>query len=207
MDAKRMVQTQIRIRGISDPAVLRAMENVPRHRFIPPTCQYDAYGDHPLPIGHGQTISQPYIVALMTELLHLGPADRALEIGSGCGYQTAVLAEIAGEVFSVEIIPELAATAAQRLQELGYGNVHVRQGDGYEGWPEHAPYAGIIVTAAAPEVPASLVEQLADGGRLVIPVGTRLGGQDLLLLEKHGEQVSRRNYGGVLFVPLVRGKR
>ena len=207
MDAKRMVRTQIRIRGISDPAVLRAMENVPRHRFVPPQHQSSAYGDHPLPIGYGQTISQPYIVALMTELLNLGSADRALEIGTGCGYQTAVLAEIAEEVYSVEIVPELEAAAAQRLQELGYENVHVRQGDGYEGWAEHAPYAGIIVTAAAPEVPTPLVEQLADGGRLVIPVGTRLGGQDLLLLEKHRERVQRTSYGGVLFVPLVRGKR
>jgi protein-L-isoaspartate(D-aspartate) O-methyltransferase len=182
------------------------MEGVPRHLFVPPRHQFDAYGDHPLPIGYGQTISQPYIVALMTELLHLDPADRALEIGTGCGYQTAVLAEIAAEVYSVEIVPELAAAAVQRLQELGYTNVHVRQGDGYEGWAEHAPYAGIIVTAAAPEVPPPLVEQLADGGRLVIPVGTRLGGQDLLLLEKQGERVQRTNYGGVLFVPLVRGR-
>ena len=200
-----MVETQIRARGIADAAVLRALERVPRHRFVPGEYQDDAYGDHPLPIGYGQTISQPYIVALMTQLLCLGSADRVLEIGTGCGYQTAVLAEIAGAVYSVEIVPELAAPAAARLQELGYTHVHTRQGDGYEGWPGHAPYEGIIVTAAAPEVPPPLLAQLADGGRLVIPVGTRLGGQDLLLLEKHGERVRRTNYGSVLFVPLVRG--
>jgi protein-L-isoaspartate(D-aspartate) O-methyltransferase len=202
-----MVETQIRARGIANPAVLRALERVPRHRFVPPEYQGDAYADHPLPIGHGQTISQPYIVALMTQLLYLGPADRVLEIGTGCGYQTAVLAEIAQEVYSLELVPELATAAEARLQDMGYANVHVRQGDGYEGWPEHAPYAGIIVTAAAPEVPSPLIEQLADGGRMVIPVGSRLGGQDLLLLEKRGERIDRTNYGGVLFVPLVRGKK
>jgi len=201
-----MVETQIRARGIADPAVLRALERVPRHRFVPPEYQPDAYGDHPLPIGHGQTISQPYIVALMTELLGVGPADRVLEIGTGCGYQTAVLAEIAAEVYSVEIIPQLAAAAEQRLHELGYRNVHLRRGDGHEGWPEHAPYGGIIVTAAAAEVPPPLLEQLAEGGRLAIPVGTRLGGQDLVVLEKKGARVVRTNYGGVLFVPLVRGQ-
>jgi protein-L-isoaspartate(D-aspartate) O-methyltransferase len=202
-----MVETQIRARGIANPAVLRALERVPRHRFVPSEYQGDAYADHPLPIGHGQTISQPYIVALMTQLLYLGPADRVLEIGTGCGYQTAVLAEIAQEVYSLELVPELATAAEARLQDMGYANVHVRQGDGYEGWPEHAPYAGIIVTAAAPEVPSPLIEQLADGGRMVIPVGSRLGGQDLLLLEKRGERIDRTNYGGVLFVPLVRGKK
>ncbi len=203
MDAQRMVETQIRLRGIGDPAVLRAMATVPRHRFVPAEHRAAAYGDHPLPIGHGQTISQPYIVALMTQMLRLCPGDRVLEIGTGCGYQTAVLAEIVEEVYSVEIIPELAAEAARRLAELGYGRVHLRQGDGHEGWPEHAPYQGIIVTAAAPEVPPALVEQLADGGRLVIPVGVYLGGQDLWLIEKHGAQLQRTNYGGVLFVPLV----
>jgi len=199
-----MVETQIRARGVSDPAVLRAMERVPRHRFVPPEHRQDAYGDHPLPIGFGQTISQPYIVALMTQLLALGPDKRALEIGTGCGYQTAVLAEIAKEVYSVEIVPELAAQAEQRLRELGYTSVHLRQGDGYEGWVEHAPYDGIIVTAAAPDVPRPLTAQLADGGRLVIPVGVYPIGQDLWLLERHGERLLRTSYGGVLFVPLVR---
>jgi len=199
-----MVEAQIRARGVNDPAVLRAMESVPRHSFVPPDYRRDAYGDHPLPIGYGQTISQPYIVALMTQMLHLSPGDRVLEIGTGCGYQSAVLAEIVGEVYSVEIISELATETERRLQELGYKNVHMRVGDGYEGWPEHGPYDGIIVTAAAPEVPPPLLGQLADGGRMVIPVGTHLGGQDLWLLEKHGERVQRTNYGGVLFVPLVR---
>lgn len=202
-----MVETQIRPRGIVDPAVLRAMVKVPRHLFVPPEHRSAAYGDHPLPIGYGQTISQPYIVALMTQMLQLRPGDRVLEIGTGCGYQTAVLAEIVAEVYSIEIIPELAAEAARRLAELGYGRVHLRQGDGYEGWPEHAPYQGIIVTAAAPEVPPALVEQLSDGGRLVIPVGVYLGGQDLWLIEKRGPQLQRFNYGGVLFVPLVRRPR
>ncbi len=202
-----MVETQIRSRGVSDPAVLRAMERVPRHAFVPPELVHQAYADYPLPIGWGQTISQPYIVALMTEMLHVGPQSRVLEVGTGCGYQAAVLAEIVAQVYSLEIIAELAAEAAQRLVELGYTNVQVRQGDGYDGWPEHAPYDGIIVTAAAPEVPPALVEQLADGGRLTIPVGAQLGTQDLWLLEKHGERVHRTNYGGVLFVPLVRQRQ
>ncbi len=201
-----MVDTQIRPRRITDPAVLRAMETVPRHRFVPPEYCHQAYGDYPLPIGYGQTISQPYIVALMTQMLQLGPQDRALEIGTGCGYQAAVLAEIVAEVYTVEIVPELSEQARLRLEELGYGNVHTRAGDGYHGWLEHAPYQGIIVTAAAPEVPPPLIEQLADGGRLVIPVGSYLGAQDLWLLQKEGEKVQRTNYGGVLFVPLTRQK-
>ena len=202
-----MVETQIRPRGIRDPAVLGAMERVPRHHFVPPEYYGQAYGDHPLPIGYGQTISQPYIVALMTELLHVAPESLVLEIGTGCGYQAAVLAEIVREVYSVEIVPELAEQTARRLGDLGYTNIHVRHADGYEGWPEHAPYDGVIVTAAASEVPPPLIEQLADGGRMVIPVGAYLGGQDLWLLEKHGHEVQRRNYGGVLFVPLTRRRR
>jgi protein-L-isoaspartate(D-aspartate) O-methyltransferase len=202
-----MVETQIRLRGVADAAVLQAMERVPRHRFVSSEYEYQAYDDHPLPIGYGQTISQPYIVALMTEMLRLGPGDRVLEIGTGCGYQTAVLAEIVGEVYTVEVIPELAEEASRRLYQLGYERVHVRRGDGYEGWPEHAPYNGIIVTAAAPEIPSPLLEQLADLGRLVIPVGGRFEGQDLWLLEKRGARIERRNYGGVLFVPLVKGRK
>ncbi len=207
VDAKRMVETQIRPRGITDPAVLRAMERVPRHRFVPPEFVHQAYADYPLPIGHGQTISQPYIVALMTQLLRLRPEDRVLEVGTGSGYQAAILAEIVHEVYTVEIIPALAEEAARRLQDLGYTNVYVRQGDGYEGWSEHAPYNAIIVTAAAVEVPPPLVEQLADGGRLVIPIGAQGFSQDLWLLEKEGEIIHRTNYGGVLFVPLVRKRR
>jgi len=207
VEAKHMVETQIARRGISHPAVLRAMERVPRHRFVPPEYRSQAYADYPLPIGYGQTISQPYIVALMTELLDPEPTDRVLEIGTGCGYQAAVLAEIVREVYTIEIIPELAEQAARRLAELGYRNVFTRQGDGYDGWPEHAPYDGIIVTAAAPEVPPPLIEQLAEGGRLVVPLGSALGYQDLWLLEKRGGKVFRTNYGGVLFVPLTRARR
>lgn len=201
-----MVEIQIRPRGITDPAVLRAMETVPRHRFVPPEYRYQAYADHPLPIGHNQTISQPYIVALMTQLLRVGSGDRVLEIGTGCGYQAAVLAEIVGEVYTVEVVPELAEEASRRLEEMSYHNVQVRSADGYNGWPEHAPYDGIIVTAAASEVPPPLVEQLAEGGRLVIPVGVPRGFQNLWLLVKEGERVRRADYGGVLFVPLTRRK-
>ncbi len=203
-EARRMVEAQIRFRGIRDPAVLQAMERIPRHRFVPPEYRYQAYGDHPLPIGYGQTISQPYIVALMTELLRPRPEHRVLEVGTGCGYQAAVLAEIVAQVYTVEIIPELAQEARERLAAMGYTNIHIRHGDGYNGWPESAPYDGIVVTAAAPEVPPPLIEQLADGGRLVIPVGERFGFQDLWLLQKEGQRVRRTNYGGVLFVPLVR---
>jgi len=201
-----MVETQIAPRGIADPAVLRAMERVPRHRFVPVEYHYQAYADHPLPIGYGQTISQPYIVALMTQLLRLSPEDRVLEVGTGCGYQAAVLAEIVAEVYTVEIVPQLAEEAGRRLAELGYSNVHAREGDGYEGWPEHAPYDGIIVTAAALETPPPLIEQMADGGRLIIPVGASFGYQELWLLEKEGEKVRRTSYGGVLFVPLTRAR-
>lgn len=199
-----MVDRQIRARGVRDPAVLRAMEQVPRHEFVPFQYREQAYADHPLPIGYDQTISQPYIVSLMTELLQPGPEDRVLEVGTGCGYQTAILAEIVQEVYSVEIVPELAELAARRLAELGYHKAHVRCGDGYHGWPEHAPYVGIMVTAAAPEVPPPLVEQLAEGGRMVIPVGKRLGFQELWLLTKIESRIQRKNYGGVLFVPLTR---
>lgn len=199
-----MVETQIRSRGVTDPAVLRAMETVPRHRFVPPEYWHQAYADHPLPIGHGQTISQPYIVALMTQLLRLSPTDRVLEVGTGCGYQSSILAEIVQEVHTVEIIAELAEQARDRLEELGYANVHVHEGDGYEGWPENAPYDGVIVTAAAPEIPPPIVEQMAEGGRLVIPVGTRMGFQELLLLEKERGKLRRTHCGGVLFVPLTR---
>lgn len=206
MEAKRMVEMQIARRGISHPGVLRAMERVPRHRFVPPEYRSQAYADYPLPIGYGQTISQPYIVALMTQLLDPKPTDRVLEIGTGCGYQAAVLAEIVREVYTVEIIPELAEQATRRLAELGYTNVFTRQGDGYYGWPEHAPYDGIIVTAAAPEVPPPLIEQLAEGGRMVLPLGSSPGYQDLWLLEKRGGKIYRTNYGGVLFVPLTRAR-
>ena len=166
-----MVNRQIAARGISDPRVLEAMRAVPRHRFVPGDLQHEAYADTPLPIGLNQTISQPYIVAYMTEALDLPAEASVLEIGTGSGYQAAVLAEVAERVYSIEIVPELAARSAQILSELGYDNVQLRQGDGYRGWPEAAPFDGIIVTAAPDHVPPALVEQLAVGARLVIPVG------------------------------------
>jgi len=194
----RMVRLQIERRGVRDPLVLAAMRAVPRHEFVPPEEWDQAYGDHALPLSHGQTVSQPYIVARMTEMLGLRGGERVLEIGTGSGYQTAVLAEIAGEVYSVEVRPELADRARARLGGRG---VHVRCGDGRAGWPEHAPYDAILVTAAPASIPPALVEQLAEGGRLVIPVG--VGDQELVLIEKRDGRVVRRRGEGVRFVPLV----
>jgi protein-L-isoaspartate(D-aspartate) O-methyltransferase len=170
---ERMVAEQIAARGVADARVLAAMRKVPRHEFVPADVRARAYDDSPLAIGHDQTISQPYIVALMTELAALGPGARVLEIGTGSGYQAAVLAEVAGAVYTIEILAPLARRAEATLSRLGYGRVHVRQGDGYRGWPEAAPFDAIVVTAAAPKVPPALLEQLADGGRLVMPVGDR----------------------------------
>lgn len=205
---EQMVRFQIEARGVTDPRTLQAMRAVPRHRFVPPDLVSRAYEDHPLPIGYGQTISQPYIVALMTEALRVEPGDKVLEIGTGSGYQAAVLAEIGCEVYTVEIIPQLAEQAARRLQELGYDRVHVRQGDGYFGWPEHAPYDAIIVTAAPDHLPQPLVQQLAPGGRLVIPIGPQGSYQTLWLFEKGADgQLQATNLGPVLFVPLVRGEQ
>jgi len=198
-----MVERQIRRRGVTDRDVLDAMERIPRHEFVPPQHRSQAYEDHPLPIGHGQTISQPYIVALMTQLLALEPGYRVLEIGTGSGYQAAILSEIVGEVYTVEIIGALAAEASERLARLGYGNVHVRCADGYFGWEEHAPYDAIIVTAAADEVPPPLLEQLKDGGKLVVPVGPPGGYQTLWEITKAGSEIRKRDVTGVLFVPLT----
>ncbi|MBC7257801.1 MAG: protein-L-isoaspartate(D-aspartate) O-methyltransferase [Chloroflexi bacterium] len=200
-----MTKRKLVLREVSDPRVLAAMEAVPRHRFVPAQYAEDAYDDHPLPIGYGQTISQPYIVALMTQLLELKGHEKVLEIGAGSGYQAAILSLLAREVFTVERIPQLAEKARERLSELGYRNVHIRIGDGYEGWPEHAPYDAIIVTCAAEEVPPPLIEQLADGGRLVIPVGESGWSQRLMLLRKRGAELEQREIAGVVFVPLVRG--
>lgn len=199
-----MVEEQIVARGVKDPEVLAAMATVPRHEFVPPGEADQAYADHPLPIGFGQTISQPYIVALMTELLDVQPGDRVLEIGTGSGYQAAVLAEITDRVYTVEIIPELATAAAERLERLGYGAIAVRSGDGYFGWPENAPFDEIIVTAAPDHVPPPLLRQLAEGGRLVIPVGPPGGYQTLWRITKRDGEVVSENITGVLFVPLVR---
>ena len=183
---------------------MAAMRKVPRHRFVSPGDERYAYADRPLPIGHGQTISQPFIVALMTDLMDLKPSDRVLEIGTGCGYQAAVLSELAREVFTIEIVEPLGREAAQRLQALGYRNVVAKIGDGYQGWAEHAPFDAIMVTAAAHDVPAPLTEQLKPGGRLVIPVGTPWGGQTLLLIVKGQDgKLTRREVLAVRFVPLI----
>ncbi|HOC19417.1 MAG TPA: protein-L-isoaspartate(D-aspartate) O-methyltransferase [Vicinamibacterales bacterium] len=202
---ERMVSRQLEGRDITDRKVLEAMRAVPRHLFVPPDLRDRAYDDTPLPIGHGQTISQPYIVALMTQLVRPGPADRALEIGTGSGYQAAILARLVQEVYSIEIVEPLAREAEERLRELGFGNVTVRAGDGYRGWPERAPFDIVMVTAAPDHLPPALLEQLGPGGRLVIPIGPRGGGQVLRLFEKDREgRVASRDVAPVLFVPLVR---
>ena len=199
-----MVRAQIQARGIHDPRVLDAMRDVKRHLFVPSESTEDAYEDFPLPIGEGQTISQPYIVALMTELLETKPTDHVLEVGTGSGYQAAVLSRLVADVYSIEIVKSLSDVAAKRLDLLGYDNVHLRVGDGYNGWAEHAPFDAIIVTAAPPEVPQKLIEQLADGGRMVVPVGTNY--QELLLIEKEDGETSKRVITTVRFVPMVKGK-
>ncbi len=198
---ERMVREDIAARGIADLRVLESMMRVPRHLFVPVRLRDVAYIDSPLPIGENQTISQPYIVALMTESLGLGDSARVLEIGTGSGYQAAVLAGIADSVYSIEIIPALAESAAALLDSLGYGNVAVRSGDGYFGWPEKAPFDGIIVTAAAPGLPPLLAEQLAEGGRLVIPVGDRR--QDLQTYEKTSSGLKLLSSLPVRFVPMT----
>ena len=198
-----MVERQIAERGVRDPAVLAAMRAVPRHVFVPPSLEQQAYADGPLPIGHGQTISQPYIVASMTEELRVGADSRVLEVGTGSGYQTAVLAEICREVYTIEIVPELHRHAREVLERLGYSNIHFKLGDGSLGWPEHAPYDGIIVTAAARDIPAALVEQLAEGGRLVIPLqGPGFQGQSLYVVTREQDRVKKHYLYDVRFVPL-----
>jgi protein-L-isoaspartate(D-aspartate) O-methyltransferase len=198
-----MVETQMRLRDITDPQVLAVMEKVPRDRFVQPDDLDQAYADIPLPIGYGQTISQPYMVALMTQLLAIKPGDKILEIGTGSGYQAAVLAELTDQVYTVEIIPALAQSAATRLQELGYTKVHTKNADGYYGWEEFAPFDAIIVTAAADHIPQPLLKQLKDGGRLVVPVGPPGTIQVLWFVEKHGDQVQSRQVLDVQFVPLT----
>jgi protein-L-isoaspartate(D-aspartate) O-methyltransferase len=201
---ERMVEVDIRRRGIADGDVLEAMRKVPRHEFVPEDHRDASYADSPLPIGSGQTISQPYIVAAMTEAVDPEPDDVVLEVGTGSGYQAAVLAEIVKRVYTIEIVESLARTAGERLQRLGYTNVTVKAGDGYVGWPEHAPFDGIVVTAAPDHVPEPLVEQLAPGGRMVIPVGGQTWSQELLLIEKDLEgKVKRRSLLPVRFVPMT----
>lgn len=204
---RQMVERQIESRGVKDPRVLEAMRATPRHLFLPPELRGQAYGDHPLPIGHGQTISQPYIVAAMTELLDIRPESTVLEIGTGSAYQTAVAARLASHVYSIEIVPDLARSAAERLTYLGLKNVTVRHGNGYRGWPEHAPFDRIIVTAAPPEIPKALVEQLRPGGKMVLPVGKSPLDQELLVVEKLPDgKIRRRSVFPVRFVPMVPGK-
>jgi len=198
---ERMVADQIQARGVTDPRVLAAMRTVPRHRFVPEQLRPQAYEDHPLPIGQGQTISQPYIVGLMSELLQLQGDERVLEVGTGSGYQAAVLAELAKEVYSVEILEPLARRASATLRELGYAGANVRAGDGYLGWPEAAPFDAIIVTAAPDHIPQPLVDQLKIGGRLVIPVGG--SAQELLLCVKTAQGLLRKSIIPVRFVPLT----
>ncbi len=207
-DAAReaMVTRQIAARGIRDPQVLQVLRTTPRHRFAPPDLVSRAYDDTPLPIGHGQTISQPYIVAFMTEILRPRKDHRVLEIGTGSGYQAAVLAPLVRQVFTMEIVAALADSAAVRLKELGYGNVQVSKGDGYHGWPQHAPFDAIIVTAAAGHIPPPLVAQLREGGRMVIPVGSPFAVQSLVLVTKDsGGGISTENLMAVRFVPLTGG--
>jgi protein-L-isoaspartate(D-aspartate) O-methyltransferase len=199
----RMVDDDIVPRGVKDQAVLDAMRSVPRHAFVLPEYLVQSYDDHPLPIGYGQTISQPYIVALMTEALRLEPGQRVLEIGTGSGYQAAILAHMGVEVYTVEIIPELAQQASERLAGLGY-SVQVRQADGYDGWEEFAPYDAVIVTCAPDHLPPALLAQLADGGRLVVPIGPVGNVQTLWLFEKEAGEVKTTNLGSVVFVPLTR---
>lgn len=198
---RAMVASQLRARDVKDEAVLRAMERVPRHRFVPAAEQHLAYEDYPLPIGEGQTISQPYIVGYMTQALELQPQHRVLEIGTGSGYQAAVLAELVKEVRSIEIVPALAERARTALEAAGYRNVTVRTGNGYLGWPDAAPFDRIIVTAAPPEIPPALVQQLADGGRMVIPVGT--WNQELLIVTRTAKGIVEERTIPVRFVPMT----
>ena len=202
-----MVSQQVESRGIKDSLTLTSLRKVKRHLFVPEDLTEDAYEDGPLPIGYGQTISQPYIVALMTELMHLGPSDRVLEIGTGSGYQAAVLGEITDSVFTVEIIEELARSARARLQRLGYSNVQVRNTDGYDGWPDAAPFDAIIVTAAAEHIPPPLLGQLKNGGRMVIPIGHPFFVQNLIVVTKHNGAVHTQTIIPVRFVPLTRSQR
>ncbi len=200
----RMVREQIEERGVRDPAVLAAMRAIPRELFMPLAVRGEAYRDHPVAIGYGQTISQPYIVAVMTEMLGCSRSDRALEIGTGSGYQAAVLSRIVKHVYSIEIVPELARSATATLASLGYSNVTVRTGDGYKGWPEQAPFTRVILTAAPPRIPQALIDQLAPGGRLVAPEGATPFEQQLVTIEKARDgRVTRRVGLAVRFVPMV----
>jgi len=200
-ERERMVNEQIKARGVRDARTLAALRAVPRHEFVPERYASQAYADHPLPIGHKQTISQPYIVAFMTEALKLRGGETLLEVGTGSGYQAAVLAEIAAQVYSIEIVAPLAVEAGARLKRLGYANVQVRAGDGYRGWPEAAPFDAIIVTAAAPRIPEPLKQQLKDGGRLILPLGDDY--QELVVVTRKGARFTQERVLAVRFVPMT----
>lgn len=197
-----MVEQQIAGRGISDPATLEAMRAVPRHEFLPLRLRSEAYMDYPLPIGHGQTISQPFIVAFMTEAIRPQPGEKILEIGAGSGYQAAILAHMGADVYTIEIVEPLAKMARLTLERLGYKNARVKYGDGFHGWPEHAPFDAIIVTCAPDKIPPALVEQLRDGGRMIIPVGGGMN-QELVLLRKEGNKIEKQSVLPVRFVPMT----
>jgi protein-L-isoaspartate(D-aspartate) O-methyltransferase len=199
----RMIERDLKGRDITDTAVLQAMADVPRHRFVSPALQDRAYGDYPLPIEHKQTISQPYIVALMTQLLEVRPEDRVLEIGTGCGYQAAVLARLVQQVYTIEIVAPLAEEARKLLAELGYNNIFVKAGDGFDGWPEHAPFDKIMLTCAVKEIPPALVEQLREGGRIIAPLGEVGKVQQLVLATKEGDTLTHRKLLSVRFVPMT----
>jgi protein-L-isoaspartate(D-aspartate) O-methyltransferase len=201
-ERREMVDRQIAARGVQNPRVLEAMRKIPRHRFVPEAYRSAAYEDRPLPIGEGQTISQPYIVAVMTELLQPDPRDTMLEIGSGSGYQAALLSQLVSRVITLERLPAIAEQARKNLEALGISNVEVVVSDGTLGWPDQAPYNGILITASTPEIPPPLIEQLAEGGRLVAPVGGQ-GYQELIKVEKHQGKAEKTYHGGVVFVPLI----
>ena len=199
-----MVETQIRNRGVTNPEVLEAMKKVPRHLFIPKEYEDEAYNDYPLPIGYGQTISQPFIVAYMTQAVRPAGKKKALEIGTGSGYQAAVLAEIVDKVYTIEIVPELAKESAERLKDMGYDNIICKHGDGYQGWAEYAPFDIIVVTAAPETIPQPLIDQLSEGGRLIIPVGAAGAIQELVLVIKRNGKTETRRLTFVRFVPFKR---
>jgi protein-L-isoaspartate(D-aspartate) O-methyltransferase len=201
---EKMVKEQIITRGVTDQPTLRAMRKVPRHLFVPEEYRNEAYDDNPLPIGYGQTISQPYIVAYMTEVSKPAPEKKVLEIGTGSGYQAAVLAEIVDKVYTIEIVPELARESAERLKIMGYTNITGKFGDGYKGWPEHAPFDIIVVTAAPEQIPQPLIDQLSENGRLVIPVGAASAVQELILIEKKNGNIEKKRLTFVRFVPFRR---
>lgn len=200
---EQMVETQIRNRGITNSDILDAFLQVERHRFVPEEMIELAYIDSPLPIGEGQTISQPYVVAFMTKQLQIKPSQKILEIGTGSGYQAAILAELGAEVYSIEIIESLAQNAKKVLNEIGYDNIHLKTSDGYLGWEEYAPYDAIIVTCAPSQIPEPLIEQLTDGGKMIIPVGEQVSVQELILLEKNKGKIKQRSILPVRFVPMI----